>query len=167
MVALRLRHNRGFYGGAAISEPVTFDSTPTTVVLKDWNQMALGSYSGGGRYSTTFCLDAEHLECAIVIDLGRLHTTAEVELNGESLGVLLRPPYRLSIDAQARVGENKLVVEVFNTLANHFSAGFPTSAHAPPEQQGGGLIGPVRVGFRRRVKISAKPLVENVGGVFT
>ena len=58
------------------------------------------------------------------------------------------------------IGENDLTVEVYNTLANHFSVGFPPSSHAPKEQQGGGMIGPVTVRFRRRVSITTRPVIE-------
>ncbi len=50
---------------------------------------------------------------------------------------------------------------MYNTLANHFGTGFPPSSHAPKEQQGGGLIGPVTVRFRWPVSITARPVVRS------
>ena len=159
-VAVRLKQHPGRYAGAAVPEPVAFACEPAMVALADWSELALGSYSGGAAYRTSFRLEEHHLDTAIELDLGLVHTTAEVALNGKRIGVALRAPYRLRITEQARVGKNELTVEVYNTLANHFSVGFPPSSHAPKERQGGGLIGPVRVRFRRRVSITARPVVE-------
>jgi hypothetical protein len=159
-VAVRLEQHHGRYAGAAMPEPVAFTCEPSAVELADWSELALGSYSGGAQYRTGFRLEQHHLDTEIELDLGLVHTTAEVTLNGNRTGVALRPPYRLRITEQAQVGDNDLTVEVYNTLANHFSVGFPPSSHAPKEQQGGGLIGPVTVRFRRRVSITARPVVE-------
>ena len=158
-VAVRLRQHSGRYAGAAMPEPVAFTCEPSAVKLADWSELALGSYSGGAEYRTSFRLATNHLDAELELDLGLVHTTAEVTLNGERIGVALRPPYRLRITEQARVGDNDLTVEVYNTLANHFSVGFPPSSHAPKKQQGGGLIGPVTIRFRRRVSITARPVV--------
>jgi hypothetical protein len=159
-VAVRLRQHPGRYAGAAIPEPVAFTCEPSTVELADWSELALGSYSGGAEYRTSFRLEAQHLDTEIDLDLGLVHTTAEVTLNGNRIGVALRAPYLLRITEQARIGDNELRVEVYNTLANHFSVGFPPSSHAPKEQQGGGLIGPVTVRFRRPVSITARRMTE-------
>lgn len=159
-VAIRLKQHPGCYAGAAISDPVEFTCDSAMVLLADWSELALGSYSGGAVYRTSFQLKNHHLDTEIELDLGLIHTTAEVVLNSQRIGTVLRAPYRLRITEQARVGENKLTVEVYNTLANHFGLGFPPSSHAPKEKQGGGLIGPVRVQFRRRVSIIAHPVVE-------
>lgn len=160
LVAVRLRQNPGSYAGAALREPVAFTCEPSAVELADWSELALGSYSGGAEYRTRFRLERHHLDTEIELDLGLVHTTAEVTLNGERIGVALRAPYRLRITEQARVGDNDLTVEVYNTLANHFGTGFPPSSHAPKEQQGGGLVGPVTVRFRRPVSIIARPVVK-------
>ena len=159
-VAVRLRQHPGRYAGAAMPEPVAFTCEPSTVELADWSDLALGSYSGGAEYRTSFRLERHHLDTEIELDLGLVHTTAEVTLNGNRIGVALRAPYRLRITEQARIGDNDLTVEVYNTLANHFSVGFPPSSHAPKEQQGGGLIGPVTVRFRRRVSITARSVCD-------
>ena len=162
-VAVRLRQHPGRYAGAAMPEPVAFTCKPSTVELADWSELALGSYSGGAEYRTSFRLERQHLDTEIELDLGLVHTTAEVTLNGERIGVALRAPYRLRITEHARIGENDLAVEVYNTLANHFGTGFPPSSHAPKEHQGGGLIGPVTIRFRRPVSITARPVDGSVG----
>ena len=52
------------------------------------------------------------------MDLGRLWCIGEVFLNGQSLGVVWRPPYRVDITDAVRPETNKLEVEVANTWAN-------------------------------------------------
>ena len=47
--------------------------------------------------------------------LGRVHFVAEVYLNGKSLGILWKPPFRVDITHAAKPGKNKLVIEVANT----------------------------------------------------
>ena len=39
-------------------------------------------------------------------------------LNGRSLGILWKPPFRMDITDAARLGRNELVVEVANTWSN-------------------------------------------------
>jgi hypothetical protein len=43
---------------------------------------------------------------------------AQVYLNGEDLGVLWKPPFRLDITSHLKVGENHLVIKVANTWPN-------------------------------------------------
>ena len=131
-VAVRLEQHPGRYAGAAMPEPVAFTCEPSAVELADWSELALGSYSGGAQYRTRFRLERHHLDTQIELDLGLVHTTAEITLNSTNgSGSTLRSPYRLRITEQARVGDNDLTVEVYNTLANHFSVGFPRSSMLP------------------------------------
>ena len=44
--------------------------------------------------------------------------TAEVRLNGQVAGIRVAPPWRVDISKQAKPGENRIEVLVFNTLAN-------------------------------------------------
>lgn len=101
-VAVRLQQHPGRYAGAAMPEPVAFTCEPSAVELADWSELALGSYSGGAQYRTRFRLEQHHLDTEIELDLGLVHTTAEVTLNGTRIGVALRPPYRLRITEQAQ-----------------------------------------------------------------
>jgi hypothetical protein len=43
---------------------------------------------------------------------------AEVELNGENLGVLWKPPFRVKLDGTIKEGKNELVVKVTNLWRN-------------------------------------------------
>lgn len=77
-------------------------------------------FSGIATYHKEFDLTAAQLGEGkrVFLDLGRLHFVAEVYLNGKSLGILWTPPYRVDITDAAKIGGNKLVVEVANTWSN-------------------------------------------------
>ena len=81
---------------------------------------ALAAFAGTGTYRKTFTLPpgwhapGRRLD----LDLGHLWTIGEVYLNGQSLGVLWTPPFRVDATAALREGENQLTVEVINTWHN-------------------------------------------------
>jgi hypothetical protein len=47
-------------------------------------------------------------------------TSAEVLVNGQAVGVLVAPPWRLPIGHLLQAGRNRIEVLVCNTLANHY-----------------------------------------------
>ena len=67
----------------------------------------------------------------IYLDLGKLWALGEVTLNGRSLGVVWKPPYRIEITKAARAGQNKLEIEITNTWANRLVG----DAKLPPNQR--------------------------------
>ena len=154
-VALRIRQRPGRYAGAAIPEPVEFHCEPTRMPLGDWTAHALDSYSGGALYRSQFELSEDHLAHEIELDLGKVHVAAEVQINERTVGVGLARPFRFDITDYCRWGSNRIVVRVFNTLANHYAVAFPSS-HVFEGQTISGLLGPVEVRFFSRVRIIAK-----------
>jgi hypothetical protein len=50
--------------------------------------------------------------------LGEVKNFAEVFLNGQDLGILWKPPFRMNVTAAAKTGANKLVVKVTNLWPN-------------------------------------------------
>lgn len=90
------------------------------VTLGDWAYMIGSSYSGSGVYETTFTLPAEKKGKEGELDLGDVHFTAQVYLNGQLLGTALEPPYRIKIPAGILDENNKLKVVVTNTSANWY-----------------------------------------------
>ena len=70
----------------------------------------------------------------MMLELGQVGNLAEVELNGQVLGVTWMAPYRLDITRAVRAGANKLVVRVTNTLINRVS-GMKTPPEVPAELQ--------------------------------
>ena len=65
--------------------------------------------------------------------------TARLILNGKDLGERVCPPFRYDLTEALRDGENELVVEVSNTLANAVRDNFSMFMAIPAS----GLIGPV------------------------
>jgi hypothetical protein len=77
-------------------------------------------YSGTATYVKTFSLPSDLIgtDRGLWLDLGKVEVMAEVKLNGKSLGILWRPPYRVDVTGAAKPGENKLEVKVANLWVN-------------------------------------------------
>ncbi|MFD2329375.1 glycosylhydrolase-like jelly roll fold domain-containing protein [Cohnella sp. GCM10020058] len=102
---------------------------------------ALPRFSGTIRYETEFVWSEPGADEAIQLDLGEAYETAEAWLNGERAGVRICPPYRIDATGLLKVGKNRLVIEVTNTLAKEqrdFLSAFA-------QQEPSGLLGPVRL----------------------
>lgn len=123
-------------------------------------------YAGSGIYSTEWWVDVHH-DAAWTLDLGRLSATAEVYLNGKSLGKAIGPSYYVRIPKGALRMKNRLEVVVSNLMANRIAymdrEGIPwktfhnidMAARRPENRKGGvfdasawkpvpsGLLGPV------------------------
>ena len=94
------------------------------------------TFSGRIRYTAKFTHDAGSL----AIDLGAVGQSARLWCNGVDLGVRVCPPYRYDLTAALRDGENTLVIEVSNTLANAVRDNFSAYMAIPAS----GLVGPIR-----------------------
>lgn len=77
-------------------------------------------FSGTATYEKTVEIPAERLQPGreLWLDLGAVKNFAEVSLNGQSFGVLWKPPFRVNITAAAQPGANRLVVKVTNLWPN-------------------------------------------------
>jgi hypothetical protein len=77
-------------------------------------------FSGIASYHNTFDLSLDPIAPGqrIVLDLGEVRFVAEVYVNGQSLGILWKPPFQIEITDAMRTGTNQLVVEVANTWSN-------------------------------------------------
>ncbi|MFD0698419.1 glycosylhydrolase-like jelly roll fold domain-containing protein [Paenibacillus sp. GCM10027628] len=117
--------------------------------FKEWGKLTalmnmsgpdcLPRFSGTFRYETEF--EWNETVSQALLELGEVYETAEVWLNGEQAGVRICPPYRFEINGLIKMGTNKLVIEVTNTLVKDqrdFLSAFA-------QQEPSGLIGPVRV----------------------
>ncbi|MCU0858507.1 MAG: hypothetical protein MUC65_08915, partial [Pontiellaceae bacterium] len=110
-----------------------FEGLNRELNLKDlvsWTTFAedeLRGYSGAATYRKSFQWnDATE---RVDLDLGDLKNFTEVMLNGQSVGALWKPPYRLNITATLKRGTNLLEVRVINLLVNRITADFAL----PPE----------------------------------
>jgi hypothetical protein len=95
----------------------------TLDTLRSWTEEAdpaVKYYSGTALYTTGFTLDhaLSSGSYRLFLDLGEVHDLAEVRLNGQTLGVLWKPPFTMDITATARAGKNQLELAVTNTWRN-------------------------------------------------
>jgi hypothetical protein len=143
VVAIRIEQERGYYGGAAIEEPVAFSCGEGLIGLGDLSKNeALRTYSGGMWYRKNVRLtEAQCAPAHVVLDLGDLVASAEVWVNGSVAGRRLTPPWVFDLAGKVRPGENRVEVLVYNTLGNLYLT-------APSRYRGSaasGLFGPVRL----------------------
>jgi hypothetical protein len=148
--------------------------------LRSWDELPEGKgFSGWGTYEID--LDVPDLERDVewLVDLGRVHETAAVSLNGRALGAAWKGTRRLSCgDALVR-GRNRLTVDVANLWIHHVLAHRPgdparhlrgvgpdpqlaetmgirwgTYGEVPPDHvPPAGLLGPVRLVPMKRVRV--------------
>lgn len=77
-------------------------------------------FSGTATYEKEISISAERLGDGkeVWLDLGTVKNFAEVSFNGQSFGVLWKPPFRVNVTSSAKPGANKLVVKVTNLWPN-------------------------------------------------
>jgi len=94
--------------------------------LQGWTESAdagIRSFSGIATYQTTFELPvAPALGRRLFLELGDLAEIAEVAVNGNNLGLVWLPPYRVEITGAVRSGSNRLEIRVANLWANRLNA---------------------------------------------
>ncbi len=77
-------------------------------------------FSGTATYTKEITLQSTDLSTnqSLWLDLGRVKNLAEVWVNGKSLGILWKPPFRLDITGAAKPGKNKLEIRITNLWPN-------------------------------------------------
>ncbi len=126
------------------------------------------SFSGTATYSIDFTKPAQNA-ASWILDLGDVRESAEVVLNGKSLGILIGPVFKVSVGDTLLKKENHLEIKVANLMANRiaymdrngifwkkfYNVNFPArkaenrkngifdAAHWQPKPSG--LAGPVRL----------------------
>ncbi len=77
-------------------------------------------FSGTAAYRREIEVPADWLAAGrrVILDLGRLWTLGAVSVNGQSLGVAWKPPFRVDATEALRPGANRLEIEVTNTWSN-------------------------------------------------
>jgi hypothetical protein len=146
--------------------------------LKSWTEIPDARFfSGRGTYETEFQMAERPSDgLGVILDLGRVHETAEVHVNGDPAGVAWMRPYRLDITSRVRRGTNRLRVSVTNLLINRVLGMGPIDYSAVYERYGqrfppgeewekvreplvSGLLGPVRLVFYKTIygKTAVRP----------
>ncbi|MGH9352415.1 MAG: glycosylhydrolase-like jelly roll fold domain-containing protein, partial [Terriglobia bacterium] len=136
--------------------------------LQSWTDLPEGkSFSGWGRYEATFEAGEPGNDVGWMIDLGVVHETAEVLLNGVGLGAAWKGLRRLHCGSALKPGTNRLEVRVGNLwiqkveslpkpdlkpVAETFGIRWGLYGEsAPPPLPPAGLLGPVRLIPLKRV----------------
>ncbi|MFB6201576.1 MAG: glycosyl hydrolase [Halorhabdus sp.] len=135
--------------------------------LVSWTELGAPHrrFAGTARYAATF--DRPATGDRWWLDLGTVHESARVWVNGRDLGTAIHPPYRLPVDDLA-AADNTLRVEVTSVAANRVrdldrgdaewkvfqDTNFVDRSYEPFDAadwpvQPAGLLGPVRVVPRR------------------
>jgi hypothetical protein len=140
-------------GGPA--EPVTFTT------LDDWSKRpepSIRYYSGTAVYRTDF--QAAETKAMMLLDLGAVHATARVRVNGREVGTVWKEPYVVNMGDAIKAGTNTLEVEVVNTWLNRLVGDEQSGVENPitfatskdrswlskeTPLQPAGLLGPVRI----------------------
>ena len=99
---------------------------PESVTLErliSWSQHkddGVKYFSGTATYVKEFDVPAEMIGegKTLYLDLGMVKNLAEVSLNGQNLGVLWKPPFRVEISGVAKAGKNRLEIKVTNLWPN-------------------------------------------------
>lgn len=124
-------------------------------------------FSGTATYTTTFELPTgpRGANSRLMLDLGEVKNLCEVVLNGQSLGILWKPPFRVDITAAA-AGRNELKLRVTNLWPNRligdqklpvarriaWASYQPYTADAPLLPSG--LLGPVSVRYGQQIEFT-------------
>jgi hypothetical protein len=142
-VAIRVQEEAGFYGGAAFPEPIRLNCTKGLIRLGDLkDNESLMTYSGGMWYRKSIALSAEQVSSPeIILDLGELVSTAEVFVNGKSVGKRLTAPWHFNVSGKLNSGINQIDVLIYNTLGNYYL----TTPSSYVGETKSGLMGPVRL----------------------
>ena len=109
---------------------------PPGKVHGPFNEQGYPHFAGIARHAQRVAIPDEYASGhRLILDPGEVHDCCRVEVNGQEAAVRLWPPFEVDMTAAVRAGENEIVVEVANSLANLYDKESRTS----------GLIGPARI----------------------
>ena len=109
--------NVSFQPNRGAPAKVTFEE------LTAWNENAdqgVKYFSGTGTYSETVQVPTGWFQpgTRLYLDLGDVKNLAEVLINGKSLGIVWKTPFRVDVTGALKEGENTLEVKVTNLWVN-------------------------------------------------
>jgi hypothetical protein len=144
---------------------------PGKIVLDDlmsWSKHpedGVRYFSGTATYARELEIPAELIggDRLLHLDLGKVMVIAEVSVNGKDLGVLWKPPFRVSLAGAVRAGRNVLEVKVTNLWPNRmigdqflpegkrytWTTWTPYTKQSPLLESG--LLGPVKIVGGRKI----------------
>jgi hypothetical protein len=146
---------------------------PERITMEALNSWSVSSdpgvkyFSGTAVYSKTIQAPADWTSQAmdIWLDLGSVKNLAEVVVNGKSMGIVWKPPFRVELKDSLKTGANILEVKVTNLWVNRLIGDIQPDAvkkytyttepfyRAASPLQPSGLLGPVKL--MRSIHVSA------------
>jgi hypothetical protein len=116
-------------GAWAVMFPPDLGAPPCALFdrLMSWTESSdegVKYFSGTATYSKEINIPAELVrqDGSLYLDLGKVKNIAQVYLNGQDMGVLWKPPFRVNISGAVRSGANKLEIKVTNLWPNRLIA---------------------------------------------
>jgi hypothetical protein len=111
------RWNVSFQPGRGAPQEVVFDQ------LSSWSENAdegIKYFSGTGTYTKNIQASADWLngKSQIWLDLGDVKNLAEVAVNGKSIGIVWKRPFRVNVTDTLKEGDNTLEIKVTNLWVN-------------------------------------------------
>lgn len=130
--------------------------------LTSWSENAdldVKYFSGTGGYTKTIQSNADWFKegSQIWLDLGSVKNLAEVVVNGKSLGIIWKTPFRVNVTKALKQGENTLEIKVTNLWVNNLIGDMQPGVtnkktyttmefyQADSPLQASGLLGPVKL----------------------
>jgi hypothetical protein len=86
-----------------------------------WGDEDIKHFSGTARYTKSFATPSGDA-VAWQLDLGVVHESAHVRLNGRDLGTLIGPRFRVNVERSQLAPDNVLEIDVSNLMANRIAA---------------------------------------------
>ena len=103
-------------GGPSLPAKATLSKLDSWTALSDDAK----AFSGTAKYTTTFAKPSDNAK-AYLLDLGTVHETAEVFLNGKKLATLIGPSFQTTVSSTDLKATNTLEIVVANLMANRIS----------------------------------------------
>lgn len=144
-VLIRVKHDFGFKGGAAIATELKQITGTGLIETGDWGKTdGLRNYSGGIKYVQTIDLNKSSDNERIVLKLSDVSSSVKLSVNGKYVGVRVTPEWEFDITDYVDSGENKVELVVYNTAANHYET-IPTPYVKYTES---GILGDVYIEYK-------------------
>jgi beta-galactosidase/beta-glucuronidase len=138
---LTLTAQHGGAGAALLEAPLTYQWGEGHAQLPaSFADLGLADFAGAVTFTRT--IDIDDIRGQWVLDLGVVRGTAEVIVNGQSVGARIWSPYQFDISERLVIGQNQIAILVTNTLAPYLAGHSPTH-YTPAHQEVSGIFGPL------------------------
>jgi hypothetical protein len=138
---LTLTARQGGAGAALLQAPLAYQWGDGSATLPaSFADLGLADFAGAVTFARM--IDIADINGQWLLDLGVVRGTAEVIVNGQSVGSRIWSPYQFDISEQLVVGKNQIAILVTNTLAPYLAGHSPTH-YTPAHQEVSGVFGPI------------------------